>query len=94
VPLLGKKPDVVATKVGESVGTVRSKRTKLGSPTSLVQVQPVADGAGTDAQEGGDLFGGASLAQPQQGGEAVVKACVLLLAAELFEPLPRQGIQG
>jgi len=63
-------------------------------PATLVELSPVADGARTDAQEGGDLFGGASLAQPQQRGEAVVKACVLLLAAELFELLPRQGIQG
>ncbi len=54
----------------------------------------MADGAGTDAEEGGDLFGADSLAQPQQGGEAVVPACVQLQAAELVEFLPRQGIQG
>src|SRR5262249_45753043 len=52
-------------------------------PAALVELPPVADGAETDAEEGGDLFGGASLAQPQQGGEAVVQACVVLPAAEL-----------
>ena len=46
------------------------------------------------AEEGGDLFGGASLAQPQQGGEAVVQACAFLLAAEFFELLLRQSIQS
>jgi hypothetical protein len=60
-------------------------------PAALVELPPVADGAGTDAEEGGDLLGGASLAQPQQGGEAVVKAGVFLQAAS-FSRFFRAGV--
>jgi hypothetical protein len=43
--LLGKEPDdVVAAKVGKSVGAVRSKRTKLGIPTALDQRTRAATG--------------------------------------------------
>jgi hypothetical protein len=62
------------------VALIFQSRKRLQS-AALVKFQPVANGAGTDAEELGDLFGRASLAQPQQGGEAVVKAKVFVLAA-------------
>ena len=54
---------------------------------AVVALQPVDHGAGTDAEEFGDRFGRASLAKPEQGGEAVVQARVVLFASQFLDLL-------
>src|SRR5262249_2342095 len=60
------------------------------TPAGAVQCQPVVDRPGADAQQGSDLLGGAAVSQPEQCREAGVDARVLVLAAELLDPLALQ----
>src|SRR5262245_41474876 len=61
---------------------------------AVVELQPVADGAGADAEEFRDLFERPALAQPQQGRETIVEAHVILLAPQFVNLHPQQSIQS
>src|SRR5258708_4771564 len=59
--------------------------TKGLQSAALVEFQPVAHRAATDAKELTDVLGRASFIPPEQGGETVVDARVFLLASEFFD---------
>jgi hypothetical protein len=61
---------------------------------ALVEIEPVADRAWTDTEQGSNLLRGLALVQPQQGGQAVMNADVFLVAAFFFDLLAQQGIQS
>src|SRR5437764_738554 len=66
------------------------------TPTSKrcpAEGDPVVDRPRADAEQVSDLLCRVVLVQPQQRRQTLVDACVLRLAAELFDLLTQQGVE-